>query len=45
MTDSDEAKVISALWYKSKIQFRLKKKKKKKLCFHAVVLVKTIPLM
>ena len=45
-TDIDEAKVILALRQKSKFEFRIFLKKKNKfLGFHAVVLVKTFPLM
>ena len=45
-TDIDEAKVISALQHKSKFEFRtFLKKKINFLGFHAVVFVKTFPLM
>ena len=43
MTDIDEAKMISALCQKSKFEFWTLKKKN--LGFHAVLLVKTFPLM
>ena len=45
MTDIDEPKVISALRHKSKFEFRTFLKKIEFLGFHAVVLLKTFPLM